>query len=65
MSAYHKQATSRQRWQVTAYQRAQAPPYLVPHYCLPDRLANHETDPGRLVLLAAANQQVPSQQLPP
>src|SRR5690348_14268151 len=63
MSPYHKQATSRQRWQVPAHQRTQAPPHLIPGHSLTDRPAHHEADARRLVLFAAADEQVPGQQL--
>ncbi len=62
MSPYHKQATSRQRWQVPTHQRTQAPPHLVPHHCVADRLAHHEAARRGLVLVTGADQQITGQQ---
>ena len=62
MSPYHKQATSRQRWQVPTHYRAQAPPHLVPDHRVPDRLAYYETNQRRPVSVIRADQQVTGQQ---
>jgi hypothetical protein len=62
MSAYHKQATSRQSRQVPAQYRSQAPPHLIPHHGVAHRLAHYETDQRSLGLIAAMDQQMTGQQ---
>jgi hypothetical protein len=65
MSAYHKQATSRQSGQVPTQYRTKAPPHLVPDHCVPHRLAYHEADQRSLRLVATTDQQVTGQQPAP
>ena len=65
MSPHHKQATSRQRWQVPADERSQPAADLVPDHRGPDRPSYHEPSPGRFILVISTHQQVPGQYLPP
>jgi hypothetical protein len=65
MSAYNKQATSRQCRQVPAQCRTQAPPHLVPHHGLPHRLAHHEANPRGLCRFTCPDEQVAGQQIAP
>jgi hypothetical protein len=65
MSAYHKQATSRQSGQIPAQHRTQAPPHLVPDHGVSYRLAHDETHPWALCRFTGPDQQVPGQQPAP
>ena len=65
MSAYYKQATSRQSGQVPAQHRTQAPPHLVPHHRVPDCLAHHEAHPRGLCGFTCTDEQVAGQQSAP